>query len=359
MQKPPYILIMAGGVGTRFWPSSRASLPKQFLDILGIGSSLLQMTFERFHAWIPTENIFVLTHKDYKELVSEQLPALSENNIICEPDRRNTAPCIAYAAFKISKMNPDATMVVVPSDHLILKDTVFEATVQKAVIFANEHDALLTLGIKPTRPDTGYGYIEFKNEGIDEIKEVISFTEKPEIQKAEIFLAAGNYAWNAGIFIWSSAAILKAFMHHSPEIYKVFERGMPHYNTQSEGSFIENHFTGATSTSVDYAILEKASNVFTIPCDIGWSDLGTWNSLYEESAHDAAKNVCNTSLLIIQDATGNMIRTSHDKLVVIEGLKDFIVIDEKDVLLIWPKEKEQEIKELTGMVNEKFNGKFN
>lgn len=350
---------MAGGVGTRFWPSSRASLPKQFLDILGIGSSLLQMTFERFHTWIPTENIFVLTHKDYKVLVSEQLPTLSEHNIICEPDRRNTAPCIAYAAFKISKMDPDATMVVVPSDHLILKDTVFEAMVQKAAIFANEHDALLTLGIKPTRPDTGYGYIEYRNEGADEIKEVISFTEKPEVQKAEIFLAAGNYAWNAGIFIWSSAAILKAFMHHSPEIYKVFERGMPHYNTESEGKFIENHFTEATSTSVDYAILEKASNVFTIPCDIGWLDLGTWNSLYEESAHDAAKNVCNTSLLIIQDATGNMIRTSQDKLVVIEGLKDFIVIDEKDVLLIWPKEKEQEIKELTARVNKKFNGKFN
>ena len=350
---------MAGGIGSRFWPASRESLPKQFLDILGLGKSLLQMTYDRFASWVPNENILVLTHKDYRNLVISQLPNIKENNIICEPDRRNTAPCIAYSAFKINKQDPNAVIIVVPSDHLILKEDTFIETIQTAVKFASDKDSLVTLSIKPTRPDTGYGYIQYAEEDNRGICQVLSFTEKPIIENAQLFLNAGNYAWNAGIFIWSTQSVLKAFMHYSPEIYKLFERGIPHYNTESEERYILNHYSEANNISVDYAIMEKAINVYTIPSDIGWSDLGTWTSLFEESSHDLQNNACNTDLLLTKDAHGNMIRAQKNKLMVLGGIQDFIIIDEKDALLIWPKSDEQGIKELTKTASEKFNSEFN
>lgn len=355
----PYIVIMAGGIGSRFWPASRESMPKQFLDILGLGRSLLQLTYDRFSSWVPAENIMVLTHSDYRELVAQQLHDLPAENIICEPARRNTAPCIAYAAFRISKMNPDAVMVVVPSDHLILKEAAFKSALSTAIDFAASQDALLTLGIKPTRPDTGYGYIKYAEQSEEGVSKVINFTEKPPLEKATAFLEEGNYAWNAGIFIWSVQSVLKAFMHFAPDIYKVFERAMPHYLTDTEQSYIGHHYKAADNISVDYAIMESAKNVYTIPADIGWSDLGTWTSLYEESSHDNSKNVCNTTMLLTKNSTGNMVRAQNGKLMVLGGLNDFIVIDEKDVLLIWSKNDEQGIKELTKLTAEKFDGRFN
>lgn len=359
MGKSPYIVIMAGGIGSRFWPASRESFPKQFLDILGFGKSLLQLTYDRFASWVPADHIMLLTHADYKDLVHSQLPDLPKDNIICEPDRRNTAPCIAYASFRIHKNDPDAVIVVVPSDHLILKEDTFIKTIQSAVSFAGQQDSLLTLSIKPTRPDTGYGYIQYAQKDENGICKVMSFTEKPNIDTAKLFLNEGNYAWNAGIFIWSAQSVLKAFMHFSPDIYKIFERGTPHYHTESEERYINSHYGDANNISVDYAIMEKAGNVYTIPCDIGWSDLGTWTSLYEESAHDPEKNVCNSDLLLTKESSGNMIRTQHGKLIVLGGIHDFIIIDEKDALLIWPKNDEQGIKDLTRLASEKFNNEFN
>ncbi|GAB1397390.1 MAG TPA: mannose-1-phosphate guanylyltransferase [Saprospiraceae bacterium] len=359
MAVKPYIVIMAGGIGSRFWPASRESMPKQFLDILGLGRSLIQLTYDRFASWIPAQQIMVLTHADYKNLVIKQLPDLPVHNIICEPARRNTAPCIAYGAFRISKKDPDAVMVVVPSDHLILKEEAFRIALNMATNFAAANDALLTLSIKPTRPDTGYGYIQFAEPNDAGVCPVLNFTEKPPIEKAKAFLAEGNYAWNAGIFIWSVSSVLKAFMHFAPSIYKLFERALPHYFTESEESYMQHHYQQADNISVDYAIMESADNVFTIPADIGWSDLGTWTSLFEESSHDKNQNACNTTLLLAKDSSENMIRGQNGKLMVIGGLENFIIIDEKDVLLIWPKDDEQSIKEVTKQAAEKFRGIFN
>ncbi len=359
MVEKPYVVIMAGGIGSRFWPASRESFPKQFLDILGLGKSLLQLTYQRFSNWVPAENIMVLTHSDYQKLVKDQLPDLPSQNIICEPARRNTAPCIAYAAFRINKINPDAVMVVVPSDHLILKEDAFKNSINTAINFAKTNDSLITLSIEPTRPDTGYGYIKYAPKAETGISKVLTFTEKPPLETAKLFLAEGNYAWNAGIFVWTTLSVLKAFMHHVPDIYKIFERGLPHYNTDSESQYIAHHYDEANNISVDYAILEKAENVYTIPSDIGWSDLGTWTSLFEESSHDTNKNACNTIQLLSKDSTGNMVRSQNGKLVVLGGLHNFIVIDEKDVLMIWPKNDEQGIKDLTKLAADKFNGVYN
>lgn len=359
MAVKPYIVIMAGGIGSRFWPASRERMPKQFLDILGLGRSLLQLTYDRFSSWLPAENIMVLTHTDYKQLVADQLPDISAENIICEPARRNTAPCIAYAAFRISKKDPEAVMVVVPSDHLILKEDAFRHSLNTAIAFASMQDALLTLSIKPTRPDTGYGYIQFADKNEAGVSPVLNFTEKPPLEKAKVFLEAGNYAWNAGIFIWSVQSVLKAFMHFAPEVYKLFERALPHYHTDTEESYMAHHYQEATNISVDYAIMESATNVFTIPADIGWSDLGTWTSLYDESSHDSDRNVCNTTMLLTKNSNGNMVRGQNGKLMVLGSLNDYIVIDEEDVLLIWPKDDEQGIREVTKLTADRFNGMFN
>ena len=343
------IFIMAGGVGSRFWPKSRNNYPKQFIDILGTGKSLLQQTFERFSSYVEARNIFIITNDDYQNLVAQQLTELPVENIICEPSRNNTAPCIAYAAFKLNKENPDAVMVIVPSDHLILKEEAYIDIIGNAVNFAKDKEVLVTLGIQPTRPDTGYGYIQFEEEMNEYgIHKVISFKEKPGIEKAKEYLESGHYLWNAGMFIWKTSVIVNSFQTYAPEIYNLFSKGTPFYNVKEEKAFIKENYPLSPNISIDFAIIEKAKNVFTIPADIGWSDLGTWNSLhtiYEEK--DENNNVVIGKHIHLTDSAGCLINAPDDKLVVIDGLKDYIIVDNSNVLLIYPKSKEQQIKEVT------------
>lgn len=359
MKKNNYVLIMAGGVGSRFWPKSRNHFPKQFIDILGIGKSLLQLTYERFLNICPNDQIFILTNESYSDLVAEQLPAILKANILLEPSRNNTAPCIAYAIYKIGQLNPDANIVVAPSDHLILKEDVFLNKIAQALDFSAKNDALLTLGITPTRPDTGYGYIQYQdfsieNQGVPgEIKKVSAFMEKPVLAKAEEYLQSGDYVWNAGIFIWSAGSLKKAFEKYAPEITGLFESGLPFYNTPEEANFIAKNYPLSPNISIDYAILEKADNVYTIPADIGWSDLGTWASLHAVGEKDIDNNMVNLTKINLKDTNNCIIHLPNDKAAVIRGLDNYIVVDDGDVLLIYPKSEEQEIKQVAkDMVNE-------
>lgn len=341
---------MAGGVGSRFWPKSRNSFPKQFIDILGIGKSLLQLTYERFLKICPNEQIYVLTNEGYADLVAQQLPDILRENILLEPSRNNTAPCIAYAAYKIGAIDPDANIVVAPSDHLILKEEVFLEKIQVALNFSANNDALLTLGISPTRPDTGYGYIKYQN-GNEDVKKVDAFMEKPELVKAQEYLASGDYVWNAGIFIWSAVSLKKAFQKYSPEIAGLFESGLSCYNTDKETEFINAKYPTSPNISIDYAILEKADNVYTIPADIGWSDLGTWASLHVVGEKDEQNNMVNLDKVHLQDTANCIIHLPQNKAAVIKGLDNYIVVDDGEVLLIYPKSEEQEIKQVAkGMV---------
>ncbi len=339
-----YVLIMAGGVGSRFWPKSRNHFPKQFIDILGIGKSLLQLTYERFAKICPKENIYILSNRKYLGLIQEQLKGILVNNILLEPSRNNTAPCIAYASYKILKENPDANIVVAPSDHLILKETEFLDKITQALDYTAQEDALVTLGISPTRPDTGYGYINFHKEVVDGVHKVERFLEKPILEKAKAYVASGDYLWNAGIFIWRAQSIQNAFRNYAPEIHQLFERGNEVYNTNEEESFIEEHYPQSPNISIDYAILEKADNVYTIPADIGWSDLGTWVSLHEVSEKDDSNNALSVENSHIEETENCIIHLPKGKAAVIKGLKDYIVVDDGKVLLIYPKSNEQEIK---------------
>lgn len=345
--KDTYVLIMAGGVGSRFWPKSRNNFPKQFIDILGIGKSLLQLTHERFLKVCPKENIFILSNDQYSGLITDQLPDLPQENIISEPSRNNTAPCIAYASFKIKQLNPAAKIVVAPSDHLILSEHVFLQKVEQALAFVQENDALVTLGISPTRPDTGYGYIRYDKADSDGVHKVLQFLEKPDLEKAKGFVASGDYLWNAGIFVWSVGAILNALAKHSPEIFELFEKGESCYNTVTERSFILENYPLSANISIDYAIMEKAANVYTIPGDFGWSDLGTWASLYEVIEKDEQNNVFSGHAVNLADTSNCMIQIPNDKVAVIKGLDNYIVVDDGKVLLIYPKAQEQEIKEVS------------
>jgi mannose-1-phosphate guanylyltransferase len=343
-----YVAIMAGGIGSRFWPASREERPKQFLDILGVGKSLIRLTFERFLKLCPASNIFIVTNKQYAGLVKEHLPELTDNQILTEPSRNNTAPCIAYTAFKLQALNPEANLVVAPSDHIILKEEAFVDTLQQGLAFTAGNDALLTLGITPTRPDTGYGYIEVPSadNSSDQPLPVKAFKEKPDRATAQQYLDSGNYFWNAGIFVWRVSSLLKAFAENAPEIHRILGAGTEQYNTPQEQAFIDKAYPTTPSISVDYAIMEKASNVFTIPSDFGWSDLGTWASLHAESPKDKAGNVVQGDAVQLIDTQNTLVRTPKGKRIVIGGLQDFIVVDEGDVLLIWPKSREQEIKKL-------------
>lgn len=344
-----YVAIMAGGVGSRFWPASREQKPKQFHDILGIGKSMLQMTYERFLPLIRPENIFVVTNKQYIELVKEQLPDISYNQILGEPSRNNTAPCLAYTALKMQALNPKATFVVASSDHLILDEQAFLQNIEQAFALADKENALVTLGITPLNPNTGYGYIQYNrhdanNDGIFKVK---SFTEKPDKATAEKFLAAGNYVWNAGIFIWSAKSLLKAFEKDANDILEVLIQGENVWNTEGEQNFIDEYYPKTRNISIDYAIMETAENAYTIPGNFGWSDLGAWGALYAESQKDENDNVLQTKNVLTQDCSGNLVRADEAKLVVLRGLKDFIVVDDNDVLLIYPREHEQDIKKVT------------
>lgn len=354
-----YVAIMAGGIGSRFWPSSRTNRPKQFLDIMGTGESLIQTTFNRFRKLVDADRIFIVTNGIYKDLVKSQLPELTDNQIICEPSRNNTAPCVALIALKIHALNADANLIIAPSDHLILKEDVFVDKIKTAVDFAANNDALLTLGIQPSRPDTGYGYINYKHEGGSDIKKVNRFTEKPNAEVAQSFLDSGDYVWNAGIFIWSTNSIIEAFKKHAADIHRLLSANTSVFNTDKEQDFIDSEYPKTPSISVDYAIMEQAENIYTLPADIGWSDLGTWGSLYAESEKDEAGNVINNiTHKHITNVNNSYIRTSADKLVVIKGLDDYIVIDEDDVLLIYPKKEEQNIKQVNGNIKDLFGDKY-
>ena len=356
-----YVAIMAGGIGSRFWPSSRAHRPKQFLDILGVGKSLIQLTYDRFAKVVPEENIFIVTNEQYKQLVKEHLPKVTDNQILCEPSRNNTAPCVAYTAFKLRSLDPNANFVVAPSDALVLKEDVFVEALRKALDFTQSYGAIVTLGISPSRPDTGYGYINFDEEvvaeapiteGIGPVHRVIEFKEKPDATTAQQYLDSGRYLWNAGIFVSKASTMLMAFETHASEIYQILRAGDGRYNTKEEQSFIDEAYPATPAISVDYAIMEKADNVYTIPVEFGWSDLGTWGSLHQEKTKDSHQNTGTAVKVLTLDTTNTLVHAPQEKLVIIKGLDDYIVVDEQDVLLIFPKNQEQEIKALTKRIEE-------
>ena len=347
-----YVLIMAGGLGSRFWPKSRKGFPKQFIDILGTGKSLLQLTYNRLSKVCPPENIYFLTNEIYTDLIKEQIGLNSDQTIIAEPCRRNTAPCIAYATFKIASLNPNANIVIAPSDHLILKEDIFIEKIHVALDFAQVNNSLLTLGIKPSRPDTGYGYIKFSPFEND-VNKVDQFLEKPNLEKAKLFVSSGEYVWNAGIFIWNVKSALAAFNTYAKDLYDIFAQGADYYNTAEERSFLAISYPLCRDISLDYAIMEKATNVFTIPADIGWSDLGTWNSLHSILAKDDSNNAVGSAPIKLLDTKDCIIQLPVEKAAVIKGLSDYIIVDDGKVLLIYPKNDEQEIKQVAGhMVND-------
>lgn len=349
-----FCIIMAGGIGSRFWPMSRTSHPKQFLDILGTGETLLQQTFRRFEKVIPKENILIVTNETYVELVKEQLPAIGENQIIAEPTRRNTAPCIAYACYKIKESHPEATIVVAPSDHIIMKEDEFSSVIKSALYEASVNDWLLTIGIKPSRPDTGYGYIQIHDKEVSEkdtrLKKVKTFTEKPEYEMAVRFLESGDFFWNSGIFIWSLKSILNAFEQFLPELKDAFQKGEGIYNTSAEIDFIKNTYSSCKSISIDYGVMEKADNVYVICSDLGWSDLGTWGSLYDNRQKDDKGNAVVGKNVLMYDSSNCIINMPSSKLVVLQGLDDYIVVESGNVLLICKKQEEQQIRQFVNDV---------
>lgn len=342
---------MAGGVGSRFWPVSTSEFPKQFHDMLGTGDTLIQKTFGRLSQLIPKENILILTNACYKDIVLEQLPDVSEKQLVLEPAMRNTAPCILYATLKIKKMNPNASMVVAPSDHWIEDEVQFIDNLRHAFEFSSENNSLMTLGIIPTFPNTGYGYIEYDKLDSQSIKKVKRFCEKPDYATAKEFINKRNFLWNAGIFIWSVQAIETAFKEFQPSMYELFLKGFDYYNTANEAKFISENYENAENISIDYAVMENAKNVFVLPATFDWNDLGTWGSLYDKLPKDSNQNAVVNADLFIENASNNIIRTNLGKRVVIDGLDDFIIVDKDDILLIYPKKKEQDIKKVVAQIN--------
>ena len=357
--KHHYVAIMAGGIGSRFWPMSRTAYPKQFLDVLNTGKTLIQWTYERYTQFIPAENIYIVTSEEYVSIVEKQLPNLPKENILAEPSKKNTAPCIAYISFKLAQKDPQATFVVAPSDHLILEQENFQKIVEQSLDFVSNIKALATLGIMPTNPNTGYGYIQY--EGLEVSKgvyKVKTFTEKPTVEIAASFLASGDFLWNAGIFAWKAITIIAAFEKYQPEMFELFDGEKANFNTASEKQSIQKIYPQCVNISIDIAIMEKADNVYVIPASFGWSDLGTWNSAYEAMEKDYFANAVASDNGIVIDATKCMINAPKDKLVVVQGLDDFIVVDTKDVLLICSKEKEQSIKEYVAEVKRHKGDKY-
>ena len=348
---------MAGGLGSRFFPKSREKHPKQFLDMLGIGKSLLRLSFERALKICPIENILIATNAMYKELVKEHIPEIQDGQILVEPSRNNTAPCIAYAALKLKNSNPNACFVVAASDHLILNEEAYTKAIQKALKIASEGQYILTLGIKPTRPDTGYGYIEYGDVFSDGVHLVRRFTEKPNLPTAKEFLASQRFLWNSGIFIWSVNTILKELETHTPDLYQLLSAGEEHFNTPSEQLFINNTYPKTPNISIDYAVLEKAKSIFTLPVDIGWSDLGTWQSLYNEFKPDEYGNVgIQNEFAVVEETSNSLFSLPKGKLLIARGIDNMIVVDESDILMIYPKDKEQDIKKIVALIKEKPNG---
>ncbi len=340
-----YCVIMCGGIGSRFWPYSRTDRPKQFIDFFGTGRTLLQMSYDRITSLIPKENIIIVTNDKYSPLVREQLPHLDDRQILCEPARRNTAPCIAWAACHIYALDPQASIIVTPSDHVITRELLFVESIRRGFEFIESHDSLLTLGIKPTRPETGYGYIQIGQPAEEGINKVKTFTEKPDRELAKVFVESGEFFWNSGIFLWSAKSILKALREYAPDLMTVFDRGIGCFgDAEKETEFIDREFPGCVNISIDYAVMERADNVYVECVDFGWNDLGTWSALYDMSPKNATKNVTQNCRVLSYNSAGNIFAVNPDKLVVVSGLEGFVIADSDDVLLICPKAEEQSIK---------------
>jgi len=344
MNKNYYAILMAGGVGSRFWPVSTTEFPKQFHDMLGSGHTLIQKTFSRLSQLIPVENILILTNEKYNHIVLEQLPMVKPEQVLLEPAMRNTAPCILYASLKIKKQNPDAVMVVAPSDHWIEDEAMFVKNLQQCFDFCSAENSLMTLGIQPTFPNTGFGYIEFDKTDSNPIKRVNQFREKPDYETAKSFIESGNFLWNGGIFIWSVKAISESFEKFQPQMNALFLKGWDDYNTSKEKDFISANYALAENVSIDYAVMEKAKNVYVLPATFDWNDLGTWGSLHEKLDKDDNDNSVVNATVLLNNSSNNIVSTAKGKLVIIDGLEDFIIVDKDNVLLIYPKGKEQEIK---------------
>lgn len=358
INKNNYCVIMAGGIGARFWPLSKSSLPKQFIDIMGTGRSFLRATFDRFAPIVPAENFLVVTSAIYKDLVLEHLPQLNENQVLCEPLRRNTAPCIAYATYRIASQCKDANIVVTPADHLVLSQVEFQQIITEGLEFVSGNSNLLTIGIKPSRPETGYGYIQFDHHGDSKFNKVKTFTEKPSADLAEAFLTSGDFLWNSGIFVWSLDAIRSAFEKHLPQIARNFNRGLPLYGTPAEAEFIDNLYPECENISIDYGIMEKASQVYVRAGDFGWSDIGTWGSLYQNAIKDCSGNAIPSGNVLPYNTTNSIISIPEGKVAVVEGLDGYLVVQKDDVLLISRLNEEQSIRNFVDDVRIKFGEQF-
>lgn len=348
---------MAGGVGSRFWPFSRKNNPKQFLDFFGTGRSLLQMTFDRFRKIVPAENILIVSNVIYKDTIMKQLPEIKENQVLLEPHRRNTAPCIAYANSRIKAINPNANIIVAPSDHLIMKEDEFIRVIKQGLEFIENNESLLTLGIQPSRPETGYGYIQV-DEGEGNPRKVKTFTEKPNAELAQVFFETGEFYWNSGMFLWNLKTIDKAFEQLLPDVYTKFNSGASLFNTDKEQAFINEIYPTCENVSIDYGIMEKAENVYVLCADIGWTDLGTWDSLYELSEKDENKNVTLKCNSLFYDSSENIVALPKGKLAVIEGLDGYLIAESNDVLLICKKDQEARIRQFVNDVVVSFDGEY-
>lgn len=355
-----YCVVMCGGIGSRFWPFSRSGMPKQFLDFFGTGRTLLQMTVDRVRPLVPADHIYIVTNRRYADLVMEQLPEISADRILCEPDRRNTAPCVCWASHHIAAIDPKASIMTLPSDHLILKEDAFVSAMDEGMRYAEQNEALLTLGLKPTRPETGYGYIQkgAPVSGWDNLLKVKTFTEKPDADMAKVLVQSGEFLWNAGIFIWRAEVILRAFEELAPEVAAVFNEGTGLYGTPGEERFIEERFSCAPNVSIDYAIMEKAANVFVVQADLGWSDLGTWRALYENSPRTIEGNVTQNCHVIADGCENTLFAVKGDKLVVAVGLNDYVVAENGNALLICPLDNEQRLRRIVNEAKEKFGDKY-
>ena len=351
MKNNQYVAIMAGGIGSRFWPMSRTRYPKQFLDILGMGRTLIQQSYDRYSKVVPPANVYVVTSHEYVDIVKAQLPELPASNILAEPSRKNTAACIAYIAFHLQAKDPDAVMIAAPADHLVTETDQFIETATKALDFVESVNSLVTIGIKPTHPNTGYGYIQHEMmQAAPDVFKVKTFTEKPSEEIAKAFIASGDFLWNAGIFTWKISTVLTAFESHLSEVYEVFAAEKEHFNTATEREAIERIYPQCTNVSVDFGVMEKASNVFVIPASFGWSDLGTWNSAWDNMEKDYFGNAVVGKNVMVVDANNCMVHAPDKKLVLLQGLRDYIIVDTEDALLICKKDKEQQIKEYVAEV---------
>ena len=356
-----YLIVMAGGIGSRFWPFSRTHHPKQFHDVLGVGRSMLQLTVDRFAGVCPPENVFVVTNRDYTELVREHLPELPVDQILGEPIGRNTAPCIAYASYRIAQRDPKAMIIVTPADHAVQQEDEFRRLIGIAIAAAQANDVLITLGIHPSRPDTGYGYIQYMDEHSlpgGQLHKVKTFTEKPNLELARMFIESGDFLWNSGLFVWRADVILAAFHHYLGDIAEVFDEGADMLGTPQEEAFISEAYSRCRNISIDYGVMEKADNVYVLPADFGWSDVGTWDSLHRIGQHDENGNMVSGDVMLY-DTSGCVIKTPSERLVVVQGLEDYIVAEYDNVLLICKRSEEQRVKEFVADVKAKKGPGYN